>query len=109
MAAPAKQTSRWGSLLQQAVAGVESRLDNILAEGAGEGGVGDEGLQAKKTAVPTPAPVAAKPESSTILLLLYSCAFTDKLVLQALPEPLLQTEQMIDYKSAWQEQWQQRT
>ncbi|KAI9655068.1 MAG: hypothetical protein M1829_000701 [Trizodia sp. TS-e1964] len=29
----AKQTSRWGSLLQQAVAGVESRLDNILADG----------------------------------------------------------------------------
>ncbi|KAI9839919.1 MAG: hypothetical protein M1819_000111 [Sarea resinae] len=27
-----KQSSRWGSLLQQAVAGVESRLDNILAE-----------------------------------------------------------------------------
>ncbi|RFU72082.1 m repeat, partial [Trichoderma arundinaceum] len=24
--------SRWGSFLQQAVAGVESRLDNILAE-----------------------------------------------------------------------------
>lgn len=28
-----KQTSRWGSLLQQAVAGVESRLDTILADG----------------------------------------------------------------------------
>jgi len=35
MAAPTKQaaSSRWGSFLQQAVAGVESRLDNILAEG----------------------------------------------------------------------------
>ncbi len=33
MAAPAKQTSRWGSFLQQAVAGVESSLDNILAGG----------------------------------------------------------------------------
>ncbi|RDL42023.1 uncharacterized protein BP5553_02002 [Venustampulla echinocandica] len=32
MAAPSKQSSRWGSFLQQAVAGVESRLDNILAE-----------------------------------------------------------------------------
>jgi TATA element modulatory factor len=30
MAAPAKQTSRWGSFLQQALDGVESRLDNIL-------------------------------------------------------------------------------
>jgi len=28
-----KQASRWGSLLQQAVAGVESRLDTILADG----------------------------------------------------------------------------
>ncbi|KAJ0164577.1 Protein sgm1 [Colletotrichum tanaceti] len=32
MAAPAKST-RWGSFLQQAVAGVEARLDTILAEG----------------------------------------------------------------------------
>lgn len=31
MSAPAKQSSRWG-FLQQAVAGVESRLDSILAE-----------------------------------------------------------------------------
>ncbi|GJC87317.1 TATA element modulatory factor [Colletotrichum liriopes] len=35
MAAPAKST-RWGSFLQQAVAGVEARLDNILAEGENE-------------------------------------------------------------------------
>lgn len=34
MAAPLKQTSRWGSFLQQALDGVESRLDNILV---GEG------------------------------------------------------------------------
>ncbi|KAL9117688.1 MAG: hypothetical protein Q9187_005772, partial [Circinaria calcarea] len=27
-----KSTSRWGSFLQQAVAGVESRLDTILAD-----------------------------------------------------------------------------
>jgi hypothetical protein len=33
MAAPGgKASSRWGSFLQQAVAGVESRLDTILAE-----------------------------------------------------------------------------
>lgn len=32
MTAPTKSTSRWGSFLQQAVAGVESRLDDILAE-----------------------------------------------------------------------------
>ena len=35
MAAPGKQSSRWG-FLQQAVAGVEARLDTILAEGAEE-------------------------------------------------------------------------
>lgn len=42
MAAPAKQasSSRWGSFLQQAVAGVESRLDNILAEGEGDKAAG---------------------------------------------------------------------
>ena len=84
MAAPAKQTSRWGSLLQQAVAGVESRLDNILAEGAGEGGVGEEGLQAKKAPVATPGPVPAKTESCMIPLLIELCIMTDELVLQAL-------------------------
>ncbi|MCJ1475593.1 hypothetical protein MMC13_004256 [Lambiella insularis] len=31
-AAQSKSTSRWGSLLQQAIAGVESRLDTILAD-----------------------------------------------------------------------------
>ncbi|KAK0733606.1 TATA element modulatory factor 1 TATA binding-domain-containing protein [Lasiosphaeria miniovina] len=33
MAAPSKQSSRWGSFISQAVAGVEARLDNILADG----------------------------------------------------------------------------
>lgn len=47
MAAPAKQNSRWGSFLQQAVAGVESRLDTILAEG------GDDVSKPAK-AIPTP-------------------------------------------------------
>ncbi|KAF4594501.1 m protein repeat protein [Ophiocordyceps camponoti-floridani] len=32
MSVPAGKSSRWGSLLSQAVAGVESRLDNMLAE-----------------------------------------------------------------------------
>jgi hypothetical protein len=32
MAAQSKPTSRWGSFFQQAVAGVESRLDTILAD-----------------------------------------------------------------------------
>lgn len=33
MTAPQKGGSKWGSYFQQAVAGVESRLDNLLAEG----------------------------------------------------------------------------
>lgn len=36
MTAPSPHVSRWGSLFQQAVAGVESRLDNILADGIEE-------------------------------------------------------------------------
>jgi hypothetical protein len=51
MAAPSKQTSRWGSFLQQAVAGVESRLDNILAEGA------DEAVPPSKKPAPSTPPV----------------------------------------------------
>lgn len=63
MAAPSKQSSRWGSFLQQAVAGVESRLDNILAEG-------DEAPAAKK---PTPSPATTstpKTESGASLSLI---------------------------------------
>lgn len=59
MATPNKQSSRWGSFLQQAVAGVESRLDNILAE------ENEAAIPAKK---PTPTPstpaATAKPEGS---------------------------------------------
>lgn len=67
MAAPPKQTSRWGSFLEKAVAGVEAKLDTILADGAGEGGVGDEGLQARRPPAPTPAMVAVRPESSMFM------------------------------------------
>ena len=51
MSAPAKQTSRWGTFLSQAVAGVESRLDNILAE--------DEVPAPVKKTAPAPASLAA--------------------------------------------------
>jgi hypothetical protein len=60
MATPSKQTSRWGSFLQQAVAGVESRLDNILAEG------GDEAAKPSKLATATPtSSAAAKTDGGT--------------------------------------------
>lgn len=52
MAAPAKQTSRWGNFLQQAVAGVESRLDNILADGVEEQAQAQQAGQ-KKPGTPT--------------------------------------------------------
>jgi len=55
MAAPGKQSSRWGAFLQQAVAGVESRLDTILAE---------DHENASTSKPIAPAPVAApKPDS----------------------------------------------
>lgn len=65
MAAPTKQapSSRWGSFLQQAVAGVESRLDNILAEGEGDKATGtttntpNNRLPAKNNGTLTPAKV----------------------------------------------------
>jgi hypothetical protein len=58
MTVPGKQASRWGSFLQQAVAGIESNLDNILS--------GDDVPQPK----PAPAVVAApKAESSMYILI----------------------------------------
>ncbi|OBT62225.1 hypothetical protein VE03_08040 [Pseudogymnoascus sp. 23342-1-I1] len=47
MATPGKQSSRWGSFLSQAVAGIESNLDNILS--------GDDVPQTKPAAVVPPA------------------------------------------------------
>ena len=38
----ASTASKWGSFFQGAVAGLESRLDNILAEDGGSGGVDGE-------------------------------------------------------------------
>lgn len=57
MAAPTKQASRWGSFLQQAVAGVESRLDNMLLDG-----VEDASPQKK---APAAVVAAVKTESGT--------------------------------------------
>ncbi|KAG9239459.1 hypothetical protein BJ875DRAFT_364633, partial [Amylocarpus encephaloides] len=58
MSAPSKQSSRWGSFLQQAVAGVESRLDNILAEG-------EENMAQAKLPLPVTTPATPKTEGST--------------------------------------------
>jgi TATA element modulatory factor len=54
MATPGK-SSRWGSLLQQAVAGVEARLDNILAEGEGS---------SKPATISQPPPTSLVPQTS---------------------------------------------
>ncbi|KAH0424779.1 m protein repeat protein [Colletotrichum camelliae] len=51
MTAPAK-SSRWGSFLQQAVAGVEARLDNILAEGE-NGSLQQPGQPSQRPATPS--------------------------------------------------------
>ncbi|KXH62648.1 M protein repeat protein [Colletotrichum salicis] len=65
MAAPAKST-RWGSFLQQAVAGVEARLDNMLAEGE-NGAVPPQASQstAASTTVPSKDQQISQPRSST--------------------------------------------
>lgn len=55
-----KQASRWGSLLSGAVAGLESRLDNILAE---EGSVAAQNAaKASGVRVPSPAPASSNSE-----------------------------------------------
>ncbi|KAI0124631.1 TATA element modulatory factor 1 TATA binding-domain-containing protein [Xylariales sp. AK1849] len=53
MSAPTKQ-SRWGSFLSQAVAGVEARLDNILAED-------EEGAKQTPSRPPSAASASSKP------------------------------------------------
>lgn len=58
MAAPAKQTSRWGSFLQQALDGVESRLDNIL--------VGEGPLDTVAGSVAAGSTAPAKPENGNL-------------------------------------------
>ncbi|KAL2873301.1 hypothetical protein SGCOL_011561 [Colletotrichum sp. CLE4] len=65
MAAPAKST-RWGSFLQQAVAGVEARLDNMLAEGE-NGAIPPQASQstAASTTVPSKDQQISQPRSST--------------------------------------------
>jgi len=45
---PAKQTSGWGGFLQQAVASVESKLDNILADEEDKPTKGSTSLAAAK-------------------------------------------------------------
>jgi hypothetical protein len=52
MAAPTKQASRWGSFLQQALDGVESKLDNIL--------VGDGQADPPGRSSPAPSATTAK-------------------------------------------------
>ena len=58
MATPTKQTSRWGSFLQQALDGVESRLDNIL--------VGEGPLDTGAGAVAAGSTASAKPENGNL-------------------------------------------
>ncbi|KAK1709041.1 M protein repeat protein [Colletotrichum lupini] len=65
MAAPAKST-RWGSFLQQAVAGVEARLDNMLAEGE-NGAIPPQAPQSAtaSTTAPSKDQQISQPRSST--------------------------------------------
>ncbi len=72
MAAPAKQTSRWGSFLQQALDGVESRLDNIL--------VGDSPVEHRSEAASAASTTAAKAENGNCHLVpIYQPSLTVRL------------------------------
>lgn len=66
MAAPAKQaSSRWGSFLSQAVAGVEAKLDTILADDYDDAGQqSKESKPAAATPPPAPPPAKASPTPS---------------------------------------------
>lgn len=65
MSAPQK-SSRWGSFLSQAVAGVEARLDNILAEEDGsKGSTTAATVSAASPAPPTPPVRSVTPSKST--------------------------------------------
>ncbi|KAK3363024.1 TATA element modulatory factor 1 TATA binding-domain-containing protein [Lasiosphaeria hispida] len=64
MAAPARQaSSRWGSFLSQAVAGVEARLDNILADAENEA-AGQPQQPKPSSAASSTSPVKSSPGPS---------------------------------------------
>lgn len=64
-----KQASRWGSLLSGAVAGIESRLDTILAEDAAVAAREAQNSAAAPNGAPTPAST-----ESMLLTLLRTCS-----------------------------------
>ncbi len=55
MSAKPKQSSRWGSLLQGAVAGIESRLDTILADSEDTAKAGQAAGESPKPSASVPA------------------------------------------------------
>ncbi|GAP90332.1 putative M protein repeat protein [Rosellinia necatrix] len=60
-----QKSSRWGSFLSQAVAGVEARLDNILAEeDASKGSTASTGASSASPAPPTPPARSTTPAKS---------------------------------------------
>ncbi|KAF7543384.1 hypothetical protein G7Z17_g10785 [Cylindrodendrum hubeiense] len=65
MAAPGKpSSSRWGSFISQAVAGVESRLDNMLTEGEEAERLRQLQASQKPVAATKPAPQPAQPAAN---------------------------------------------
>ena len=73
MAAPAKQaSSRWGSFISQAVAGVEAKLDNILADDYDDGGAPQNKESRPAAATPPPAPSPAKATPSMMFPTMFS-------------------------------------
>lgn len=100
MAAPGKPgASRWGSFLSQAVAGVESRLDNMLAEG-------EEQQQQQQPQTQAPMSAAVKPSSSESFLPASLSNVPDqKLQLRHGRPQILEPMQTIDYSRDWLRPW----
>lgn len=71
MAAPSKPGSRWGSYLQQAVGGLESRLDNLLAEG--QDGEATKIKSGAATPVASPGPKLEAGMQDSMLLCSLAC------------------------------------
>ena len=92
-----KSTSRWGTFLQQAVAGVESRLDTILAdEDTTSKDTKRSEQPTKKESLKVPASTKVQQEGMGLALVL-SCSHTD--IRQASLDRVQAARTMTVYKS----------
>lgn len=107
MASPAKQaSSRWGSFLSQAVAGVEAKLDTILADDYDD--AAQQSKESKPAATPPPAASPAK-ASPSMMFSTQTCPPYRKCIANTCDLQRLQGQPqhvpMIASKSGWPGPW----